>query len=136
MASLIKDKVKRYRGNLHVLCCTIFDICLHVLDAKHMIRLQQKTQKNIHHGKPFKVQTMEITKLFTVFVYFGRHSKHLNATLMAFALLNYQPPDMLLQTLKQTGQYHSADNGLTKSVRQFQYSHWLLRKYTVGLDFP
>ena len=112
MASLIKDKVKRYRGNLHVVCCTIFDICLHVLDAKHMIRLQQKTQKNIHHGKPFKVQTMEITKLFTVFVYFGRHSKHLNATLMVFALLNYQPPDMLPQTLKQTGQYHSADNGL------------------------
>ena len=52
MASLIKDKVKGYRGNLHVLCCTIFDICLYVLDAKHMIRLQQKTQKNIHHSKP------------------------------------------------------------------------------------
>ena len=40
MASLIKDKVKRHRGNLHVLCCTTFDICL--LDAKHMIRLTQK----------------------------------------------------------------------------------------------
>ena len=37
------------------------------------IRLQQKTQKNIHHSKPYKVQTMKITKLFTVFVYFGRH---------------------------------------------------------------
>ena len=73
MASLIKDKVKRYRENLHVQCCTIFDICLYVLDAKHTIRLQQKTQKNIHHSKPYKVQAMKITKLFTVFVYFGRH---------------------------------------------------------------
>ena len=88
MASLIKDKVKRYRGNLHVLCCTTFDICL--LDAKHMIRLKQKPQKNIHQSKAYKVRIIEITKLFTVFVLLGAR-KHLNATLMVFALLNYQP---------------------------------------------
>ena len=30
-------------------------------------------EKNIHHSKPYKVQTMEITKLFTISVCFGRH---------------------------------------------------------------
>ena len=74
MASLIKDKVKRYRENLHVLCCTIFvSVYMYLASTKHMIRLQQKTQKNTHHSKPYKVQTMEITKLFTVSVCFGRH---------------------------------------------------------------
>ena len=41
MASLIKDKVKKYKGNLHLLYGTIFDICMFTW-CLHMIRLQQK----------------------------------------------------------------------------------------------
>ena len=39
-----------------------------------------------------------------------------------------------MQISQQARLYSSGDNGLTKRVRPFRYSHWLLRKSIVKFD--
>ena len=65
---------------------------------------------------------------------FSRHLwalKHLETVSFCFTEL---PASTLLQTKKQTGQYHSAHNRLAKAVRLIQYFYWFLRKSVLKLD--
>ena len=89
----------------------------------HVIRLQQKPQKKIHHSKVYKVKIIEIAKLFTVFVLVGT-CKHLNTTLMVFALLNSRPPH-----------YPRPQNKLDSITQQITGCDWLLiSPYSITLE--
>ena len=109
MASLIKDEVKWYTENFHALY------------IKYVIRLQQKLQKKYITVKLIKI--IEITKLFTVFVLVGT-CKHLNTTLMVFALLNSRPPH-----------YPRPQNKLDSITQQITGCDWLLiSPYSITLE--
>ena len=88
---------------------------------KHVIRLQQKLQKKYITVKLIKI--IEITKLFTVFVLVGT-CKHLNTTLMVFALLNSWPP-----------LYPRPQNKLDSITQQITSCDWLLiSPYSITLE--
>ena len=85
----------------------------------HVIRLQQKP----HHSKAYKVKITETAKLFTVFVLVGT-CKHLNTTLMVFALLNSRPPH-----------YPRPLNKLDSITQQITGCDWLLiSPYSITLE--
>ena len=110
MASLIKDEVKRYIENFHALYYTCDKIAT-------------ETSEKIHHSKAYKVKIIEIAKLFTVFVLVGT-CKHLNTTLMVFALLNSRPPH-----------YPRPQNKLDSITQQITGCDWLLiSPYSITLE--